>query len=59
MTASSSAASMYGNSAQRRAQRYPPPPATAIFRQSSGTMAHGMSRAGTTMDNQKNGLPSR
>ena len=43
----------------RRAQRYPPPPATAIFRQSSGTMAHGMSRAGTTMDSQKNGLPSR
>ena len=43
----------------RRAQRYPPLPATAIFRQSSGTMAHGMSRAGTTMDSQKNGLPSR
>ena len=44
---------------QRRAQRYPPLPATAIFRQSSGTMAHGMSCAGTTMDSQKNGLPSR
>ena len=44
---------------QRRAQRYPPPPATAIFRQSSGTMAHGINLAGTARDSQKNGLPSR
>ena len=44
---------------QRRAQRYAPPPATAIFRQSSGTIAHGTHRAGSSIDSQKNGLPSR
>ena len=44
---------------QRRAHRYAPPPATANLRQSSGTMAQGIQREGSSSDSQKNGLPSK